>query len=140
MTIEELFQHYVDMEPEKLVEYAVRSSEPVLEYLSKGLGDDEKAAKLYIAMISTFIGADGSVDKAEYAFSKAVFGFSGTYDEFFDMIKAVYSPDMADKIDELIDGAPKEVKASFVMLGLAFCACNGTMTPHEQKLLIKYME
>mgnify|MGYP003571325141 CR=1 FL=1 len=140
MTLTEIFQKYVDKAgTEELVMDAKRNSAEVLNYLNANV-DSEISSTIYLALIGTFLGSDGSVDKAEYAFSQVVFGFGGTYDEFFEMVNAASTKEMVTTIDNVIDGSPAEVKAAFVALGCAFCASNGTMTPDEQRLLAKYLD
>ena len=139
MTLQEIFQGYVNMEPEELVQNAQYNSAIVLEYLNANVEKSDDAAAMYLALISTYIGADGSVDQLEYKFCKAVFGFPGSYDDFFNMVNASSTSKMVELVDNVIDSSPDDVKAAFVALGAAFCAANGTMTVAEQQLLMKYL-
>ena len=139
MTLNEIFQEYVDMEHEELIENARVGSAVVVKYLKENIKSETIIAGAYIAIISTFIGADGSVDETEYEFCKEVWGFPGSYDDFCEIVKATNCPEIVDALDEMIDEAPDEIKAAFVALGCAFCASNGTMTVAEQQLLKKFI-
>ena len=139
MTLQQIYQSYLDSTPDVQVAEAVRASANVLNYLNSQTSE-ENASATYLMLIATYVGIDGTVQGTEYEFCKAVFGFDFDYDSFFDMVNSVLNSETIEFIDSVIDSAPANIKADFVSLGIAICACNGTLTVSEQRLLEKYLD
>ena len=140
MKIEELFQQCLDLSPEQKVTLARSSSQKILTYLSNKL-DAKTTGITALMLIATCVGIDGTIDVAEHAFCKAVFGFEYDFDEFASMVKAFMSnAETVEMIDKLIDYSPQEIKAEFVSFALLLCSCNGILTDAEQRLIIKYIQ
>ena len=138
MTINESYQAYLDASPQERLTEAIEASNVVLSYLNSQT-DPETASIAYLMLIGSYVGADGAVQPAEYEFCKQVFGFDFSFDEFYDMVSAACNEENVELIDNIIDSAPADVKFNFVSLGIAICACNGTLSVKEQQLLTKYI-
>lgn len=138
MSIKEIYQTYLDASYEDRLKEAISASKVVLNYL-KSKSPEDKASEAYLLLVATYVGADGSVQTAEYEFCKKVFDFELSFDEFYDMVNAACTAENVELVDGIIDSSPADVKVNFVSLGIAICSSNGTMTVREQQLLAKYI-
>ncbi len=136
-TIKDIYQEVVNMTPEEKIKYARQASSEVIGYLSSSFNNP---GGIYLMLIGTYVGSDGYIDQAEFSFCRSVFGFESSYEEFVKIVRLACKPSSIESIDKLIDRAPKEVKAAFVLLGVAICACNDAITVDEQQLLAKYID
>ena len=138
-TLNELYQEVVNMSDDEKLFFAKKASAELLEHLSQHI-DNETAIDIYLGLVACYVAADGTVDYKEYEFFKAVFeGLDLSYDDFFDLIQNNYSSELVEKYDQLIEVAPENIRGDFVMLGLAICSCNDTITPGEAELLERFL-
>jgi len=139
MTIDELFQKAVDMPREQRVADAKKNLAVVLNYLTtlqdRGYGDVAT-----VALISTFVAADGKVSAGEFDFIQDILGGNVDYESFYNAAQAAIDTHMLKEMDSIVDHAPREIKRAFLALCLDFISCDGNITPNEIKMFAKYAE
>ena len=142
MTINDLFQNVLDTPYSEKVSAGRAAAHTVIDYFMKGSGASEITDQVFgcfMGLVSTYVGVDGSVSRAEYDYFVEILGLT---DVSFDSFRGSIAADMetVELVCGVIDKAPKEVQQCFVILGLNMCACDGVLTPSEQALLGKYID
>lgn len=142
MTINELFQSVLDTPYSGKVSAGREAANKVIGYFMKGSGVSKVTDEVFgcfMGLVSTYIGVDGSVSRAEYDYFVEILGLT---DVSYDSFCATISADMetVELVCKVIDGAPQDIQYAFVILGLNICACDGVLTASEQALLSKYID
>ena len=134
----ELYQRIVNLSYSEKVSFGSEAARIVFAYLSDHFNEDD-ATFLYALLIGNYVGVDGTISPAEYAFCSSMLGLGCSAAAFCDAMKNSCSPANVERLDQLIDASPEDVKAAFVSLGLAICSIDDKLTPEEQVLLAKYI-
>lgn len=137
-TLDSLFQATVNKPQYQLVEEARAALGVVGNYLEMFTGKTQTAV-YQLAAIGTFVAADGKVSYAEFEFMQSVLRSNLSYDAFFSAAESSAETNIVTNIDKIIDNAPQEVKTAFLSLCLSFIACDGTITPEEKSLFVRYL-
>lgn len=131
--INELFQEYVNMEPEQLCGLCARAAHDVFPWLREALGDDGAAAFLNSAIFFGVVG-DGAVAGNEVALYNAIFDSDLDVDQFMELAKNFNDGELLQKYNDLLDSLPDGPKGALLTITLCFAAIDGTITANEQKL------
>jgi len=137
-TWREVYQKYLDCSDEERKEEARRCTANILDVFKRHFNDSD-AVSAFFGGLAVFVCADGVVNTAEYEFITDYTGINIDYDSFYELVKGGASANLVTKFDEMLDSNGGDFKTDFVSLGLCICACNGTMTVDEQRLIERLM-
>ena len=140
MTYDELLKAYLDLSEEKRIAIGREKTKTLIGYLDNALKDTSFGFTAYEILISTYVGADGSIDEKEFNYIREIVGFNRDFKEFAENVISAYTDKNVEFMDKIIDASPAQIKSDFVALGLLIFSCNGEITKSEQLLLAKYAE
>lgn len=112
---------------------ARNTTNEIIKTLEKSM-DDDKILNVLLGGISTFICSDNTVDPKEYDFFIDFTGIKIDYNSFIEFVKPGANLDYIRSFRRFVDSDEK-LKSDFILLGICFCACNGTITVEEQKFI-----
>jgi len=139
MTFDELFQSAVDKPQTQRVTDARENLATVLNYMTT-LQDKGYGAVATVALMCTFVAADGKVSAGEFDFIQELLEGNIDYQVLCDSAQAAIDTNQMAEMDGIMDKAPKDIKKAFLCLCLDFIACDGNITRNEVELFKKYAQ
>lgn len=144
MTLDEIFQQYVNKDYEELVSLAQQSLPDVISGLKKVSKNDKEAIGYLFQIIGSIICVDGVVNNAEHKLYCDMLGNYVPYEDFYQAIKNCNSSGLRNAVNNFVDAIGNQIssdtKAAIVLLCLCFGCIDEKLTADEQnylKLLLK---
>ena len=129
----DLYYYVLNLSYSERKNVARKASTEIKKTLEKSI-DEDKILNVLLGGICTFICSDNTVDPKEYDFFIDFTGTKIDYVSFIELVKPGANLDYIRWFRRFVDSDEK-LKSNFVILGLCFCACNGTITVEEQKFI-----
>lgn len=134
-----MLRHATESGYEETVARAKKNASAIIGYFSE-YSDRREAVAVCLLIIASFTGADGDFDDREYRFLCDVFGFDYEKESLGLLVRAYGKNSTADRLDDLMDRAPAEIREAFIALGVDICAINGGVSVEEKALIEKYAD
>ncbi len=132
--LKRMFQEYVDLSEEELLERAQADLRFLMPVLEKVGGENASIATVLTA-VALAIAADGKLSGREAQFAELLFDLSA--EETYMLAQAAADADALQRIDELFPAGETLMRARMLDLCLCFAAADGSIPPEEQAFLLR---
>ena len=138
----QIYLGYVNDTPESLAKQAKDFFLEICKAFSEKTNDPKKAFLFGITLFASYIDADGTISREEWALFNYIFNVeeATNYESIEQLVENFRKYSSYDELDAIIDQCDTDLKSTIIKFGLCVCAIDENVPISEQRIIEKYAD